>query len=401
MAELNPYEVLHVPRDASVDAIEDAYDSLFDEYESRAQWGDKSATDMLQKLNDARDTLVDPGLRAEVDAELTRKPMTSSIQQKPVQAAPPAKQPKPAPTTQARQAEQVLGRSTTAEAERMRVRRRSQTRPRAVQPVATSSRLPYVLVSALAVALAVALLFLLLRPSQTAGGNEDRGAILATVNGAPVYDQDFQERLEIDRNTALADPLFSPFFNNFEGITGTRALNILKYDALDKLINLEVILQQARKEGLYPQEAQQQSIINEAISREVPAGQTFEAFLQQRNITAGQYNRKVISNVVYTLMANEHLPKEGDANTRTDAFIKWMCDTRKNYDVRILMTLTEPAGSTAPPVENIPCTSGLPNDLPLPGVEEAPPEPEQTAIAPIEPGTLPGAELTVEPTIGP
>ena len=398
MEELNPYEVLHVPRDADVDAIEDAYDSLFDEYESRAQRGEKSATDMLQKLNDARDRLVDPDLRAEVDAALARKPATAAIPQKPAQTTPAAKQPKATPTTQA---DQITGRGTAAETERMRVRRRSQARPRAVQPVATSSRLPYVLVSALVVALAVALLFLLLRPSQPAGGNENRGAILATVNGVPIYDQDFQERLEIDRNTALADPLFSPFFNNFEGITGTRALNILKYDALDKLINLEVILQQARKEGLYPQEAQQQSIINEAKSREVPPGQTFEAFLQQRNITAGQYNRKVISNVVYTLMANEHLPKEGDANTRTDAFIKWMCDTRKNYDVRILMTLTEPAGSTSPPVENVPCTSGLPNDLPLPGVEEAPPEPEQTAIAPIEPGNVPGAELTVEPTIGP
>jgi hypothetical protein len=398
LAELNPYEVLHVPRDADVDAIEDAYDSLFDEYESRAQWGDKSATDMLQRLNEARDQLVDPALRAEVDAALAREPLTSSIQQKPAQAAPAAKQPKATPTAQA---EPTNSRGTAAEAERMRVRRRSQARPRAVQPVVTSSRLPYVLVSALAVALAVALLLLFFRPSQPGGGNEDRGAILATVNGAPIYDQDFQERLEIDRNTALADPLFSPFFNNFEGITGTRALNILKYDALDKLINLEVILQQARKEGLYPQEAQQQAIIDEAKSREVPAGQTFEAFLQQRNITAGQYNRKVISNVVYTLMANEHLPKEGDANTRTDAFIKWMCDTRKNYDVRILMTLPEPAGSTAPPVENVPCTSGLPNDLPLPGVDEAPPEPEQTAIAPIEPGTIPGAELTVEPTIGP
>jgi hypothetical protein len=395
LEELNPYEVLHVPRDASVDAIEDAYDSLFDEYESRAQWGDKSATDMLHKLNEARDQLVDSGERAKVDAALARKPMTPLFPPTPQQVAPAPKQP------QSRQAEQAASRSTTAEAERMRVRRRSQTRPRAVQPVATSSRLPYVLVAALAVALAVALLFLFLRPSQPAGGNEDRGAILATVNGAPIYDQDFQERLEIDRNTALADPLFSPFFNNFEGITGTRALNILKYDALDKLINLEVILQQARKEGLYPQEAQQQSIINEAKSREVPAGQSFEDFLRERNITAGQYNRKVISNVVYTLMANEHLPKEGDANTRTDGFIKWICDTRKNYDVRILMTLTEPAGSTAPPVENVPCTSGLPTDLPLPGVEEAPPEPEQTAIAPIEPGALPDAEITVEPTIGP
>jgi hypothetical protein len=393
LEELNPYEVLHVPRDAGVDAIEDAYDSLFDEYESRAQWGDKNATDMLQKLNEARDQLVDPSLRAEVDAALARKPMAPLFPQTPQQVAPAPKQPK------SRQAEQAAGRSTIAEAERMRVRRRSQARPRAVQPVAASSRLPYVLVAALAVALSVGLLFLLLRPSQPAGGNEDRGAILATVNGVPIYDQDFQERLEIDRNTALADPLFSPFFNNFEGITGTRALNILKYDALDKLINLEVILQQARKEGLYPQEAQQQSIINEAKAREVPAGQTFEDFLRERNITAGQYNRKVISNVVYTLMANEHLPKEGDANTRTDGFIKWICDTRTNYDVRILMTLTEPPGSTAPPIENVPCTSGLPTDLPLPGVEEAPPEPEQTAIAPIEPGTVPEAEATVEPTI--
>lgn len=202
-----------------------------------------------------------------------------------------------------------------------------------------------------------------------------RGDVIATVNGVPIYSEDWEERLERDKNSALSDPLFAPFVNNFQGVTGTRMLDILGYDAMDKLVNMEVIMQQARREGLYPTPAQEQGLINEAKAKDLAAGTSFEAFLAERNISEGKYNRTVIQNVVYTVMADRHIPKEGTSTARTDAWIKWICDTRKSHDVRLIKTFFVES--------NEPCTSGLPNDLPLPGVEqEEIPDDLPTAVVP-------------------
>jgi hypothetical protein len=105
---------------------------------------------------------------------------------------------------------------------------------------------------------------------------------------------------------------------------------------------------------------------------------SFEEFLRDRKISEAKYNRTVIQNVVYTVMADRHIPKEGTSQARTDGFIKWICETRKSYDVRIMKTFIV--------AENQPCTSGLPNDLPLPGIEQEPiPDDVPTAAVPADP----------------
>jgi hypothetical protein len=235
-----------------------------------------------------------------------------------------------------------------------------------------------VLVFALAV-------FLMMRGQQ--GGlvvtpDPARGEVIAGVSGVPVYADDWQERIERDKNSALSDPLFSPFVNNFQGITGTRMLDILSYDAMDKLINLEVIMQQAKKEGLYPTPAQEKGLIDEAKGRDLQDGKSFEQFLSEKNLTEGKYNRTVIQNVVYTVMADRHLPPTGTSQARTDGFIKWICETRKSYDVRIYRKFMLES--------NVPCTSGLPSDLPLPGIEqEEVPDEIATAVVPPNPNSTP------------
>ena len=232
----------------------------------------------------------------------------------------------------------------------------------------------YALLGMLAVVVAGGLIFIMGQRATTGTrppASESRGEVLATVNGVPIYSQDWEERLARDKEAALSDPFMAAFLDNFQSITGTRALEVIKSDALDKLINLEVIQQQARKEGLYPTEDQQRLVIEDAKQREVPAGQTFEEFLKHYNITEEQYNRRVVENLVYALMANEHMPKTGTNEEKTNGFIKWICDTRKNYDVKVFVTFN---------VDNPPCTSGLPTDLPLPGVEEPTPVPDQEQL---------------------
>ena len=51
--------------------------------------------------------------------------------------------------------------------------------------------------------------------------------IVARVNNVPIMYDDWQRRIGIDKNNMLADPFSAMMLNNFEGITGTRALDVL------------------------------------------------------------------------------------------------------------------------------------------------------------------------------
>ena len=139
---------------------------------------------------------------------------------------------------------------------------------------------------------------------------------------------------------------------------------------------------QARKEGLYPETAaQQNSVVEDAKARELN-GQNFADFLAKRNITAGQYTRRIIRNVVYTLMADAHMPKTGTDDVRKNAFFQWICKTRQSYDVKINITFA---------VSNPPCTSDLPPELPLPGLGTTPvPGDVPTAVVPSTPAGTQG-----------
>ncbi len=369
MPEQDPYKQLGVPQDASPDEIEDAYDALYDKYEPPARAGSKESAEVLHKLNEARETLLDPDRRAQLDNRLQSRQESAQIPAPPSSASIDATADTSLPTAA------------------VRTRRRSANRPRYVEPAPRRRMLPLAAAGLLLlVFLALGAVFLLLQPRNTGAplgvppASGDRGEVMASVNGLPIYSDDWQVRLERDKNTALADPLFTPSFNNFQGITGTLMLNVYKADALDKLINMEVIQQQAKKEGLYPNPTQQEQLLADAKAQDLKGGKSFEQFLNEKHITADHYNRTIIENIVYSVVANEHLPKKGTAEARTEGFIKWICDARQGYDVKVYKDFQA--------ANNQPCTSGLPSDLPLPGLDEqVPPEDVPTAPAPFKPGT--------------
>jgi hypothetical protein len=350
-AVFDPYRILKVPRNASIEGIEEAYDRLFDRYEPLAQEGDEAATERLNRLNEARDALVDPEMRARVDADLAEADALRAA---------------------ARRGEAAQGTSGT-------LRLRPRGRPAPQRPARTlGAMFPWLAaVAVLGVALAIGLVYLnSTAPSAAGPGTTGPGDVVATVNGRPIYEREYNARVERDKQTALNDPVFGVLFNNFQGITGTRALDALSQDSLDKLINFEVIMQQAEKEGLYPTEQQQQGLIADAKANDLKGGESFEQFLAARGITEEQYNRTVVQNVVYTVMADAHIPKTGKPEERTNAWIEWICTTRQSYDVQINLTFMLK--------ENPPCTSGLPADLPLPGIDTTVPEDVPTAVVPSE-----------------
>jgi curved DNA-binding protein CbpA len=357
----DPYRILKVPRNASLEGIEEAYDRIFDRYEALASEGDEAATQKLYELNDARDALVDAARRAEIDADLSE--------------------------ADAQRAAARRGEAVQAAPGTLRLRPRG--RPSAqTQSRTLASMFPwFMVVAVLAVALVVGFLYLRNSGSPEATpGAQESGDVVATVSGRPIYRREYNERVARDKENALNDPVFGALFNNFEGITGTRALDALSQDALDKLVNFEVIMQQAEKEGLYPTEQQQQGLINNAKATDLKGGETFEQFLASRGITEEQYNRTVVQNVVYTVMADTHMPKTGTAEERTNAWIEWICKTRQGYEVKINLTFII--------LDNPACTSGLPADLPLPGIDQTVPEAEPTAIKPAEQQATPAATGT-------
>jgi hypothetical protein len=172
--------------------------------------------------------------------------------------------------------------------------------------------------------------------------------------------------------------------NNFEGITGTRALDVLYYDSLDKLINFEIIQQQAVKEQMLPTADEQQQMLDQAYANDTKPDKPFAQFLEEHKLTKEQYDHNLIASVIYAAMANKHMPAaEAAANDdeRVSRFIEWMCGLRKDYKVEIYVTFA---------VYNQACTSGLPSDIPIVG--EPTPQPEAVATGPaptLPPGATP------------
>jgi hypothetical protein len=354
LPDTNPYTLLKVPRDADDDEIAEAYNRLFDQYEPRAHAGDRSAIDMLEALNEAHDTLTDPRQRTRLDARLTSTPSrTASV----ATATAPAKPRK-------------------AQEEIIRTRRRSTDRMRNVQAAPRLPILPIAIATVLVLALLASVLYFLSRTQQVPPTTISKGTVVALVNDQPIYQREFDRRVDLDKQIALSDPFFGAMFNNFQGITGTRALDTLRSDSLDKLINLQVITQQARKERVYPTAEEQKGLIEEAKKRDLAGGGSFQSLLTQRGITEEEYNQDELNRIVYLVMANDHMPSTGSDDDRTNAFLTWICDTRKSYDVKVLLTFS---------IDNPTCTSGLPiPELPLPGLSQGTqvPEPESTTGAP-------------------
>lgn len=374
---MNPYELLGISQQATLTEIEDAYDAAFDENEARAQGGDSKAIELLNRLNEARETLVDPERRAALDRNLAR------LQRKqappPPRAAAPAPQPvtKPAPTQQnsTSRPPRASNRGSTSSTP-IRTKRRASYAVTEVRPQRTfASILPYfIVIVLLGFGLAMGITYLVSQ-GDCVPDDLPAGATVATVNGAAIYERDLEERYTLDKAVVVDDPLFQAFFSP-DTITGTRALDSFKFDSLDKLINLEIIKQQAQKENLWPTDAQREQLVRETAAQDQLPGEDFNDMLCRLQISEAKYRRTVLDNIIYTVMADRYVPKEGTAAERTDGWIRWICSTRQNYDVQLFKTFLVP--------NNPPCTSGLPADLPLPGVDMTPvPEDIPTAVAPV------------------
>ncbi len=383
---MNPYEILQIPASATLDEIEDAYDALFDEYEAPAQAGDPRAVELLNALNGARDTLVDPDRRAQLDGSL--------VEQK--TAPPPAGATKRV-AAKVKDAASREERSRNAPPARKQQQRTSQTRAQTRASVSASqsrragsyaiggaarpsrswvSYLPYIiLIAVLGFGIAVGVSYLQNKGS-CVPADIPTGATVATVDNVPIYQRDWDVRESTDKRNVLSDPLFASFFDS-STITGTRALDALKFDSLDKLINMEVIQQQAKKEGLYPTEDQQKTLVDQAYASDRKGAESFNDLLCRLQVSEATYRRTIIENIVYTVVANQHMPATGTSETKTDAFINWICSTRQNYNVQIMATFL---------VSNNPsCTSGLPSDIRLPGINDTPvPGDLPTAVVPVQ-----------------
>ena len=403
----NPYTLLRIPPEAATDEIEAAYERLFDRYEARAQSGDTEAASILEQLNDAYDTLLDPDRRAALDAQLVsggrngRDAAAPRLRSR-AQAQVRSPQAAAAPATGNRS----IASSTGSTGGSLRVKARTRDRYREVETARPFPLMPIFLIGMLGFALAALVTYMLVLRNDSpqavtygvpqvfvTGGTDvpqdtatSRGSIVATVNGQPIYQQDFLERAEMDKNAALEDPMFGIYFQTLAPYSQTQALETLRSDSLDRLINFEVLMQQAVREGKYPTTPEQQrELINSAKTSEVKEG-SFADFLKKRNLTEGQYNRRIIRNVVYSVMADAHTPKTGTAEARRNAFFQWICQTRQGYDVQIKITFT-----LATP--NPPCTSDLPPELPIPGVDtSAVPGPEETSAPPRTPAGTPSPQ---------
>ncbi len=206
--------------------------------------------------------------------------------------------------------------------------------------------------------------------------------IVAKVNDVPIMYDDWQRRIGIDKNNMLADPFSAMMLNNFEGITGTRALDVLYYDSLDKLINFEIIQQQAVKENMLPSADEQKQMLDQAHAHDTTADKTFDQFLTEHKLTQAQYDHNVLASVIYAAMANKHMPATSAAKNddeRVSKFLEWVCGLRKDYKVQTFVTFA---------VYNQACTSGLPSDVPIVGEPTVGPEAQPTGPAPtLAPGT--------------
>ncbi len=374
----NPYKVLQIPRDADDAAIEEAYDTLFDHYEPAAHSGDESAIQALEDLNSARDTLLDPAMRAEIDARLARQGG---------QRAAGAVAASPTMPTRTRQAAEVSPQPATPKR-----RGSGSNRPRSVQRQQTaSSPMPWIIGGFFALVAIAAIIFLIsknLNGGQSQNGaSTGTGPVVATVNGQPIYQREMDARYEKDKAVQLAEPMIQGIMAE-GGITATRVLEVIKQDALDKLINLEVIMQQAKKEQLYPDAAAEKQIIDQAKATDVKPGETFQQSLLAHGLTEEQYNHNVVSDIVYRVMASKHMPAGGSDPSRQDAFITWICTTRKSYDVKIMAAFPNSQ-------DNKECSSGLPSDTQL-TTDQVPPTPADSGT-PAPPGAEPTQQAPLVP----
>ncbi len=249
----NPYEVLKVTRNASVEEIEDAYDASLTGTRPRAQAGDQDAIEKLNTLNDARDVLVDPRQPCGAGQSIVPAPGDRGSGPCALVVAEPAKTSLGQSPKLRRQRPQAGTRELGTQSPSGPGGARGIVKPDHNAPLHRFYHY-FIIIAFLLFAIAVAITYLLNgEPMVTTAGIA--AGIVATVNTQPIYQDDYKDQVNKDKTNALNDPLFGTLFNNFQGITGTRALKELRFDSLDKVINMQVIVQEAKKEGNLPHRA--------------------------------------------------------------------------------------------------------------------------------------------------
>jgi hypothetical protein len=84
-------------------------------------------------------------------------------------------------------------------------------------------------------------------------------------------------------------------------------------------------------------------------------------------------------------MAQKHIVKQGNADMWINSFMEWICKARQNYKVDFFVTFA---------VENPPCTSGLPSDIPIEGLPTPADVPDFVPTGPAGPIELPSPQPT-------
>jgi hypothetical protein len=244
---------------------------------------------------------------------------------------------------------------------------------------------------------------------------QDAGDVAATVNGKPISKAAWQERVRLAKQDYI-----DQFQLNFDNDQGKRMEDVLSFDVLDQMINFEILMQEAQRQGIVTNptqvEGQYQKIRGNIFQQEAekiapspnptqvaqrlqqinasPDEQTriWSDFLKSQNMTSdAQFRQTIIDSFIYLIMATNNTTPGATDDEKTAQFAKYICTTREKYDVKILVTFIVP---------QTPCESagggggnGLPSLSAVPGspvpTQAVPPAPVETG----EPaGLTPGAQ---------
>ena len=221
----NPYSILKISPDATVEEIEAAYEQLFDKYEPRAQSGDARASAMLEQLNEAFDALTGAENGVYPDVEIVAPRSAKAATTSRAKAAPTGRaQSRPQPYKQ----RQATGRSGTG-SQTIRTRARTRDLDRYVDQRPRLPLVPLTILALVVFGLAAVVSYMIISKKDSAPA-ENRGTVVATVNGEPIYEQDYLERVEIDKQGALDDPIFGGYFKTLTPFSQTQVLETLKSD---------------------------------------------------------------------------------------------------------------------------------------------------------------------------
>jgi hypothetical protein len=161
----------------------------------------------------------------------------------------------------------------------------------------------------------------------------------ASVNGKVIPMTAYEERL-----LAAKQDYIDQFGLNFDApTTGIRMADVLGFDVLDQMINFEVIMQQAQKEGVVPNPTQVAQRYEQAQQAASQQHQTWDAFLKTQGVHSdAEFRQTIVDGFTYLIMAGNHTTQNGTDEQKAAALADYICSTRKNYDVKVYVQFIVP-----------------------------------------------------------